>query len=106
MDCTIRIVKIKALISFAVTAKLICVFLFAYAKSWFSHNGAQLRVYVYMKLLILEGCLPCQDHPWARGRNYYCSGYLGHMTRMASTLINGENPSQISRTKGPGTLLL
>ena len=29
-----------ALISFAVTAKLICVFVFAYAKSWFSHNEA------------------------------------------------------------------
>ena len=29
-----------ALISFAATAKLICVFVFAYAKSWFSHNEA------------------------------------------------------------------
>ena len=28
----------KALISFAVTAKLICVFVFAYAKCWFSHD--------------------------------------------------------------------
>ena len=28
-DCTIRVAKIKALISFAVTAKLICVFVFA-----------------------------------------------------------------------------
>ena len=32
----------KALISFAVTAKLICVFVFAYAKSRFSHDGAQI----------------------------------------------------------------
>ena len=32
MDCTIRVAKTKALISFAVTAKLICVFVFAYAK--------------------------------------------------------------------------
>ena len=32
--------KTKALISFAVTAKLICVFVFAYAKSRFSHNEA------------------------------------------------------------------
>ena len=30
------------LISFAVTAKLICVFVFAYAKSRFSHNEAQM----------------------------------------------------------------
>ena len=39
---TIRIAKTKALISFAVTAKLICVFVFAYAKSRFSHNEAHL----------------------------------------------------------------
>ena len=32
--------KTKALISFAVTAKLICVFVFAYAKSQFSHDAA------------------------------------------------------------------
>ena len=34
--------KTKALISFAVTAKLICVFVFAYVKSRFSHEEAQL----------------------------------------------------------------
>ena len=33
--------KTKALISFAVTAKLICVFVFAYAKIRFSHDEAQ-----------------------------------------------------------------
>ena len=32
----------KALISFAVTAKLICAFVFAYAKRWFSHDVAQM----------------------------------------------------------------
>ena len=31
-NCTIRVAKTKALISFAVTAKLICAFVFAYAK--------------------------------------------------------------------------
>ena len=41
MDCTIRVAKTKALISFAVTAKLICVFVFAYAKIRFSHDAAQ-----------------------------------------------------------------
>ena len=34
--------KTKTLISLAVTAKLICVFVFAYAQSRFSHNEAQL----------------------------------------------------------------
>ena len=32
MDCTIQVAKTKALISCAVTAQLICVFVFAYAK--------------------------------------------------------------------------
>ena len=40
MECTIRVAKTKALISFAVTAKLICVFVFAYAIVRFSHNEA------------------------------------------------------------------
>ena len=40
-DCTICVAKTKALISFAVTAKLICVFVFAYAKSRFSNDEAQ-----------------------------------------------------------------
>ena len=41
-DCTIRVGKTKALISFAVTAKLICAFVFAYAKHWFSHDAAHV----------------------------------------------------------------
>ena len=32
------------LISFVVTAKLICVFVFAYAKSLFSHDAAQIII--------------------------------------------------------------
>ena len=42
MDCTIHVANTKALISFAVTAKLICIFVFAYAKSRFSHNEAHI----------------------------------------------------------------
>ena len=38
--------KTKALISFAVTAKLICGFVFAYAKSRFSNNEAQISLAV------------------------------------------------------------
>ena len=34
--------KTMALISFAVSAKLICVFVFAYAKRWLSHDAAQI----------------------------------------------------------------
>ena len=43
-DCIIYVAKTKALISFAVTAKLICVFVFAYAISRFSHDA---HIYVY-----------------------------------------------------------
>ena len=34
--------KPKALISFTVTANLICVFVFAYVDCWFSHEAAHL----------------------------------------------------------------
>ena len=37
------VAKTKALISFVVTAKLICVFVFACAKSRFSHDEAQIQ---------------------------------------------------------------
>ena len=40
--CTIRVAKTKALISFAVTAKLLCAFVFAYAHCSFSHEAAQV----------------------------------------------------------------
>ena len=40
---TIRVAKTKAMISFAVTAKLICVFVFAYADCWISHEAAQMN---------------------------------------------------------------
>ena len=38
-----RVAKTKALISCAVTAKLICVFIFAYADCWFSGAAAQIN---------------------------------------------------------------
>ena len=43
--CTIQVAKTKALISFTVTAKLICVFVFAYKKIWFSHVAALVNVF-------------------------------------------------------------
>ena len=42
MDCTICVAKTKALISLAVTAKLIRAFVFAYAKKRFSHDAAHI----------------------------------------------------------------
>ena len=43
-DCTIYVAKTKALISCAVTAQLIWVFVFA--KSRFSHNEAHIIIYI------------------------------------------------------------
>ena len=42
-----------ALISFAVTAKLICVFVFAHAKSRFSHNEAHI---IIMNTIMMLSC--------------------------------------------------
>ena len=42
-NCTIRVAKTKALISFAVTAKVISAFGFANAGCWFSHEVANIQ---------------------------------------------------------------
>ena len=47
----IVIAKTKALISFAVTAKLICIFVFAYEKSQFSHDAAHFAFF-FMKTML------------------------------------------------------
>ena len=44
-NCTICVAKTQALISCAVTAQLICGFVFAYAKIRFSHDAANLIVF-------------------------------------------------------------
>ena len=42
MDCTIHVAKRKALISCALTAQLICAFVFAYSDCWFSDAAAHM----------------------------------------------------------------
>ena len=49
----LRVAKTKALISFAVTAKLICVFYFANAKVWFSHNEAHILMVAYISSIFI-----------------------------------------------------
>ena len=44
MDCIICVAKIKTLVSFAVTAKMICIFVFAYADCWFSGAAAHMNI--------------------------------------------------------------
>ena len=43
MVCTIFVTQTKALISCAIMAQLICVFVFAYAKSRFSHDVSHIK---------------------------------------------------------------
>ena len=50
-DCTIYVAKTKALISFAVTAKLICAFVFAYAIVRFSNDTAQIYIDIHCTLI-------------------------------------------------------
>ena len=45
------VAKTKALISFAVTAKLICVFVIAYAKCRYSHDEAHICLSTILPIL-------------------------------------------------------
>ena len=47
------VAKTKALISFVVTAKLICVFVFAYAKRWISHDAAHVMTSVISFIFVM-----------------------------------------------------
>ena len=52
-DCFIYVVKTKVLMSCLVTAQLICTFVFAYAKSMFSHDVAQFNHSSALPFLVL-----------------------------------------------------
>ena len=39
----------KDAVQLRTSAKLICVFVFAYAKHWFSHEAAQIMIKIYIK---------------------------------------------------------
>ena len=63
----------KALISFAVTAKLICIFVYAYAKIWFSQDAAQFK---HSKILTMR--------------------FYNHVTP-SNSIGNSEDPDQNAR---------
>ena len=46
MNCTIPVAKTKALISFAVSAKLIRAFVFSYADCSFSHEAVHIYLWI------------------------------------------------------------
>ena len=76
--------KTKALISFAVTAKLICVFVFAYAKIRFSHVAgahicsAQNEIRYNSRMVPAQGRNP---HFVARSENSYLAQYHSIIAR-------------------------
>ena len=44
----IYVAKTKVLISFTITSKLICAFVFAYAKCWLSHDVAHFSIHLLL----------------------------------------------------------
>ena len=48
MDFTMYVAKSKTVISCVVTAQLICVFVFTYVKSRFSHDTAQMTPVIFI----------------------------------------------------------
>ena len=59
-DCTIYVVKTKALISCALTVQLICAVVFAYAKSRFSHDTAYIGMVLVVDFSGLFTIVPIQ----------------------------------------------
>ena len=76
-----RVAKTKALISFAVTAKLICVFVFAYAKSRFSYDAAHILmsilglIFFQSLLMIVKVSLDRYCHTWECQTAFVTSEY-------------------------------
>ena len=81
-DCTICVAKTKALISFAVTAKLIYAFVFAYAEFRFSHDAAQICVFRFTFLF----CKP---------PTYHYTGYQETTKTTGNNQPDREQPKQI-----------
>ena len=78
----IHISKTKALISFAITAKLICVFVFAYTKSRFSHDEAHLSdFFKYKTHLNIKSKQSCLSNFYVRKKKVQgttCTMYMYH----------------------------
>ena len=77
-DCTVCVVKTKALISSAVTAKLICNFVFAYAYCWFFHAAAHTSLFVlWFKIFSFVWTEP----PWVLTCTYDGELFIMHFAR-------------------------
>ena len=76
MNCTIHVAKTKVLISFSVTAQLLCAFVFAYAKIRFSHDAAQIMLQYQYLFLYSDFLESTKDGIEV---SYNASGVLAHM---------------------------
>ena len=84
---TIRVAKTQVLISFAVTAKLIYVFVFAYADCWFSHEA----VHMSMRHMILKGGHDINLSFLDKSAKYATSKTL----MLSHTVFNCDNPELV-----------
>ena len=93
-NSTIRVAKTKALISFAVTAKLICAFVFAHANCWFSHDVAHILIALYLQGcvsslldLLLDGMVP--ELPTSTNTQLPCLGRTASLIQLThlNTLV-------------------
>ena len=105
-DCTIRVAKTKTLISFAVTAKLICVFVFAYAKIRFSHVAAHMYVpllVAYILYMVGLNHQQCKTILTERFRLSPSSVYKVKKIKISTYLqvkhVNQENQIHIKKLK-------
>ena len=89
-NCTVHVVKTKALISFAVTAKLICAFVFANANCWFSHAKAHFYSLQesYNREITIDGLDPYTSYTIQGAVSNYYSRYsatsLGDPSRITT----------------------
>ena len=91
-DFTIRAAKTKALISCAVTAQLICGFVFAYAKCWFSNAVAMSNLCFHVILMKFAPLLEldttsdfCNKKDLALNLVWCCLSYQKKKTKVGLT---------------------
>ena len=80
-----RVSKTKALISIAVTAKLICFFAYAYADCWFSNAAAQMLE----KSTLCHGLRPKHSRQYEHVRCCLLSAYF-RMKSVSDALSNTQ----------------
>ena len=95
--------KTKALISFAVTAKLICVFVFAYADCWFSHGAAQMLNRTSLRKILKAWC---RYHTCSVVNYLDCKTYLNNSPYILKRSPHPHGPVVFLTVSGQRLILL